>query len=117
VAEKTLDMALLFDFFGDLLTPKQREAFDLYYNEDLSLSEIAEIAGISRQGVRDFLVKAEKSLREMEEKTGVVARFRQMQHTLSEAEHLAQEIITSSENELTRQRAEKLLDALETLKG
>ena len=115
--DKTLELALLFDFFGDLLTPKQREAFDLYYNEDLSLSEIAEISGISRQGVRDFLVKAEKSLRELEEKTGVVARFVQVQHTLSEAEDLARELIASSENELTRQRAGKLLDALESLKG
>ena len=50
-----LEMSLLFDFYGETLTEKQRELFDLYYNEDLSLSEIAEHAGITRQGVRDSI--------------------------------------------------------------
>ena len=55
----TFTMSMLFDFYGDLLTDKQKELFDLYYNEDLSLSEIAEQAEISRQGVRDAIVRAE----------------------------------------------------------
>ena len=54
-----LEMSLLFDFYGETLTEKQRELFDLYYNEDLSLSEIAEHAGITRQGVRDSIKRAE----------------------------------------------------------
>ena len=53
-----LEMSLLFDFYGETLTEKQRELFDLYYNEDLSLSEIAEHAGITRQGVRDSIKRA-----------------------------------------------------------
>ena len=52
---KPLEMSLLFDFYGETLTEKQRELFDLYYNEDLSLAEIAEHAGITRQGVRDSI--------------------------------------------------------------
>lgn len=46
-------MAMLFDFYGDVLTPRQKEFYDLYYNEDLSLAEIAENNGITLQGVRD----------------------------------------------------------------
>ena len=52
-------MALLYDFYGDVLTPRQKEFYDLYYNEDLSLAEIAENNGITRQGVRDVIVRAE----------------------------------------------------------
>lgn len=75
---KPLEMCLLFDFYGDMLTEKQRELFDLYYNEDLSLSEIAEHAGITRQGVRDAIVRAEHTLRGTEEKLGLVARYGQI---------------------------------------
>lgn len=72
---KPLEMSLLFDFYGETLTEKQRELFDLYYNEDLSLAEIAEHAGITRQGVRDSIKRAEHALGEMEEKLGLVARY------------------------------------------
>ena len=71
----TLQKTMLFDFFGDLLTEKQQEYFDLYHNEDLSLSEIAESAGISRQGVYDIVVRAEKTLMELEEKTGIIQKW------------------------------------------
>ena len=75
-------MALLFDFYGDTLTERQREFYDLYYNEDLSLSEIAENYGISRQGVRDVIVRAEAALTELEDKTGIIRRFHVMQDQL-----------------------------------
>lgn len=68
-------MSMLFDFYGDLLTDKQKELFDLYYNEDLSLSEIAEQADISRQGVRDAIVRAETILRETEDRLHLVRRY------------------------------------------
>ena len=70
-------MAMLFDFYGDLLTERQREFYDLYYNEDLSLAEIAENYGISRQGVRDVIVRAEASMTEIEDKTHIIRRFQQ----------------------------------------
>ena len=75
-------MALLFDFYGDMLTERQKEFYDLYYNEDLSLSEIAENYGISRQGVRDVIVRAEATLTELEDKTGIIRRFHVMQDQL-----------------------------------
>ena len=75
-------MALLYDFYGDMLTDRQKEFYDLYYNEDLSLSEIAENYGISRQGVRDVIVRAEATLTELEDKTGIIRRFHVMQDQL-----------------------------------
>lgn len=72
---KTFEMCLLFDFYGDMLTDKQKELFDLYYNEDLSLAEISEHIGITRQGVRDGIVRAEHALRDMEQRLGLVARY------------------------------------------
>ena len=68
---QTYRMTMLFDFYGELLTDRQKEFFDLYYNEDLSLSEIAENEGISRQGVRDVIVRAEAAMQEIEDKTGI----------------------------------------------
>jgi len=68
-------MTMLYDFYGELLTERQKEFYDLYYNEDLSLAEIAELYGITRQGVRDVIVRAEGILTEMEDKTGLIKRF------------------------------------------
>ena len=76
---QTYRMTLLFDFYGDILTDRQREFYDLYYNEDLSLAEIAENYGISRQGVRDVIVRAEGIMTELEDKTGIIKRFKAMQ--------------------------------------
>ena len=76
---QTYRMTLLFDFYGDILTDRQKEFFDLYYNEDLSLAEIAENYGISRQGVRDVIVRAEGIMTELEDKTGIIKRFKAMQ--------------------------------------
>ena len=56
---KNLDVAVLLDFYGAMLTDKQRDAIDLYYNQDLSLSEIAELQNITRQGVRDSIKRGE----------------------------------------------------------
>ena len=64
-----VEMSVLFDYYGALLTEKQRECYDLYYNEDLSLAEIAELKGISRQGAWDNIRHAEQNLIEFEEKT------------------------------------------------
>lgn len=84
-----LELCLLFDFYGEMLTDKQRELFDLYYNEDLSLSEIAEHAGITRQGVRDAVVRAEHTLTALEDKLHLVSRYGKIdQH----AQALSQEI-------------------------
>ena len=71
-----LELILLYDYYGNLLTARQRECFELRYYQDLSLGEIGEELGISRQGVHDNLSRTEALLRNMEQKTGCVRRDR-----------------------------------------
>ena len=73
--EKDLKIAYLLDFYGDVLTERKKEALDMYYNEDLSLAEIAEQIGISRQGVRDIIKKAEEELYFLEDKLGLAQKM------------------------------------------
>ena len=83
---------MLFDFYGDILTEKQRKLFDLYYNDDLSLAEISEHVGITRQGVRDGILRAEHTLRATEEKLGLVARYGRNQSDIESLADIAKEI-------------------------
>ena len=69
-----LEIVLLYDYYGDLLTQRQKECFEMRYYQDLSLGEIGEELGISRQGVHDNLSRTEALLRNMEAKTGCVRR-------------------------------------------
>lgn len=80
--QDALQMSLLFDYYGELLSEKQRVCFDLYYNQDLSLSEIASELGITRQGVHDSLSRAETALGEFERVTGCIARDRRTEKAL-----------------------------------
>jgi len=114
--DDTLLMSMLFDFFGDLLTAKQREYFDLYHNEDLSLSEIAGLAGITRQGVYDIIARAEKTLLELEEKTRIVRRWNETRVGLERAEAVAKDLLECAEGE-TADLARELVCVLEGLKG
>ena len=101
--------SMLLDFYGELLTEKQRECYDLHYNEDLSLSEIAEQAGVSRQGVWDNIRRAETALREMEEKTGLIRRFTETQRGLEALRELLARLNAVTEGqakELAREAAE-----------
>lgn len=77
--EKDLNIGFLLDFYGDVLSERKRTVLDYYYNDDLSLAEIAEEIGISRQGVRDLIKKAEEELHFYEEKLGLATRFRAAQ--------------------------------------
>ena len=72
--EKNLEMSFLLDFYGDVLSERKRGVMTMYYNEDLSLSEIADEIGISRQGVRDLIKKSEDELTSLEEKLGLAER-------------------------------------------
>ena len=80
---KDLKITFLLDFYGDMLTEKQREVVEAYYNEDLSLAEIAEDRDITRQGVRDAIKRAEQQLMEMEDRLGLAKRFKEVQDALT----------------------------------
>ena len=109
---QTYRMTMLFDFYGELLTDRQKEFFDLYYNEDLSLAEIAEHAGISRQGVRDVIVRAEAIMTELEDKTGLLKRFMQMKDKLSAIEEAAAQIRTINYRQYENPRLAELTERI-----
>ncbi len=89
---KNLEISVLLDFYGEMLTGKQRDFLDLYYNEDLSLSEIAENEGITRQGVRDSIKRAEAQLFDMESKLHLSQRFSELKDGLNEIHACADNI-------------------------
>ena len=78
------ELSLLMDYYGAFLTENQRELISMNANEDLSLSEIAELRGISKQGVRDALMRGEKQLYDMEKKLGLIERDRKLHGLLEE---------------------------------
>ncbi len=94
--EKDLHMALLYDYYGDLLTEKQKDVIDLYYNEDLSLAEIAEHSGITRQGVHDSIRRAEQVMREFEDKLGLVRKSVRLSKIADELDNMLETGIVSA---------------------
>lgn len=107
--ERSYYRTLLLDFYGELLTDKQREYFDWHYNNDLSLAEIAQSEGITRQGVWDSIRRAEDSMRRLEQKTGLIARGTRQREITDRAAGLLQEL-----KSLTSGRAGELVRLLET---
>ena len=89
----TIDLVLLYDYYGDLLTDRQKECFELRHYQDLSLGEIASELGISRQGVHDNLSRTEALLRNMEEKTGCVSRDRNCRRAMRTIRQSAERLL------------------------
>lgn len=109
--EKNIEISLLFDFYGQLLKEQQQKAVALYYNDDLSLSEIATELNITRQGVRDSLKRSEAQLYLYEEKLGLYKRFRETEQGLLEIEQLATKLTQDFDKEL----AEKIIEIAKAL--
>ena len=93
--EKNLNISLLLDFYGDILSERQNDMLSMYYNEDCSLSEIAETFSISRQGVRSVLKKGETILTDMENKLHLASRFIKIRDKSTE---LASELLIINSN-------------------
>ncbi len=83
---KDFSLSVLFDYYSEILSDKHKQIFDSYYNLDLSLSEIAENTGITRQGVRDFIKRTEQQLRDYEEKLGFAGKSNELKSLAGEIE-------------------------------
>lgn len=93
-------LVLLYDYYGELLTPRQRQCFELRYHQDLSLGEIAQELQVSRQGVYDNLNRGETLLRNMEEKTGFVRREKQCRQAAKAIAAAAQRLLENPDQEV-----------------
>ena len=111
---KNLGVTVLLDFYGEMLTEKQRSFLDYYYNDDLSLSEIAENEGITRQGVRDAIKRAETQLFDMEKKLGIAERARRTKDSLLAIEQCADRI---SELNMNSSLSKEINDAIIRIKS
>ena len=100
--EKNLELGYLLDFYGELLSDRKRSVMDMYYNEDLSLAEIASEIGITRQGARDLIKKSEDELLFFEEKLGLEKKLRDATNSATELKEL------SSKAELPEEFQKKL---------
>lgn len=117
---KNLEMSYLLDFYGNTLTAKQREMMQQYFNMDLSLSEIAENFGITRQGVRDAVKRGEVTLSLLEEQIGFAGKYRRIIDGIDQIKTLAQNInfynVSSySTNEEISRSAEKIMQICDDL--
>lgn len=112
---QTYRMTMLYDFYGEVLTPRQKEFFDLYYNEDLSLGEIAENYGVTRQAVRDIVSRAEGTMAGLEDKTHLIRRFREQQEQLGELDALADRLQALNGREYRDRELDDIVEGLRAL--
>ncbi len=112
--EKIVEQGILYDFYGELLTEHQRKIYEDAVYHDLSLSEIAEMQGISRQGVHDLVRRCDRILEDYEEKLHLVKRFYEMQENIRRIEALAEENSLSLEQmrKELKKLAGKMMEAL-----
>ena len=109
-----LERALLFDYYGGMLTDKQRECFDMRYNQDLSLGEIGQALGVSRQAVCDNLTRTEALLRRMEENVGCVSRDLRTRKALRQIAQAARTLQNHADTNVAKQAA-SILSAVQQL--
>ena len=107
---KDVGFVYLFDFYKDMLTDKQAAAIDLYYNEDLSLSEISDQLGITRQGVRDNIKRAEQVMLNLEEKIGAAQRYKS---TFEDLKQVADELRQLKDKTEYKRECEDIINRIE----
>ena len=112
--DKIAEQSLLYDLYGGLLTEKKRSVLELYHEENLSLSEIAEEQGISRAAVHDALKSAERNLAEYEERLGLAKDYRNRQKTVAGLRREISDILSKSDASKAQvSKIEELLSLLE----
>ncbi|MEF9944980.1 MAG: YlxM family DNA-binding protein [Lachnospiraceae bacterium] len=113
--EKFLEQTLLYDFYGELLTEHQKRIYEQFSSEDLSLSEIAEDEGISRQGVHDLIKRCNKSLEEYENKLHLVSKFLSIKEKVHRMDVLLETHDSSNTDDLLshiRRMADEIIEEL-----
>lgn len=119
--EKNVEISLLLSFYKNMLTERQADTVELYYNDDLSLSEVGAELGISRQGVRDNLKRAEAVLYDLESKLGLVERFLGIKSSLSEIDNIIDAIEKAPEARLLpdsiKRQINRILTIVEEING
>ena len=110
------EMGMLMDFYGSLLTDSTLQVLDMYYNQDMSLAEIGEVLGISRQGVHSFVTKGKQQLTELERKLGLYSRFRKIKAQLEEVrtdfEQIDRSVLSAYEARLLDRMHQKVTDVI-----
>lgn len=113
--EEIVELSMLYDFYGELLNDRKKTIFEEYVLNDLSLTEIADMEGISRQGVHDIVRRCTKQLKEYEDALHLVEKFRQMKKKLSKVQELLRQAESSGNNEALKAASGLLDEAMETL--
>ena len=113
--EKRIALNWLMDFYGPLLTENRVKLLRLYCEEDYSLSELAEEAGITRQGVHDALTRAQARLEEYERKLGLVARYRRLEDAVNQCRDALSRVTPTGETRAALDEARRALDAIERI--
>lgn len=116
MAEDVYEISMLLDFYGQLLTESQYKCMDMYYNQDLSLSEIAEMIDISRQGAHDFIKRGRAALNDYEKKLKLMERFCEIKKDLKniqeDLQHIDRESMGSGNLYMLEQIDKSLLNVI-----
>lgn len=113
--EEIVEQSLLYDFYGDLLTENRRRVYEAVVFSDLSLSEVAEQEGITRQGVFDMLKRTNKALAAYEEKLGLVEKFSKTKSALTQIRRLLDDAESGGDAAADRRKIRDLTDEIESI--
>ncbi len=115
IFEKDMSIPYLADLYGAVLSERKRELLDYYYNEDYSLAEIAEITGISRQGIRESVKKSEAELRALEESLHLAARIHALDEKRLELQKTLAALLETPDAVPVRDSLKQILEAIDAL--
>lgn len=113
--DKIFEQAMLYDFYGELLNDNQKEVFENYVNDNLSLSEIAEERGISRQGVHDMIKRIYRTLSDYEDRLHLVSRFMAIKKDINRIHELSKQLTSAADAMISAEIisiTDKILDEL-----
>lgn len=108
--DSIVEKSLLFDFYGELLTDHQKKVYNEYIQNDLSVTEMAGLLGISRQGAHDMIRRCEKILNDYEQRLKLVSHYRKVKRMVSEIQQCANELERCEDKEEIRKKVSKIAE-------